>query len=84
MVLVVKNPPANVRYIRDVGSIPGLRGSPGGGNGNPFSIPPGQRNLAGHSSQGHNELHMTEATWHKGSRPPGEQLFGQEKAEIDV
>ena len=31
--LVVKNPPANAG---DVGSIPGLGGSPGGGNGNPF------------------------------------------------
>ena len=30
---VVKNPPANER---DVGSIPGLGRSPGGGNGNPF------------------------------------------------
>ena len=36
--LVVKNPPASVRDVRDVGSIPGLGGSPGGGNGNPFSI----------------------------------------------
>ena len=31
--LVVKNPPANAG---DVGSIPGLGRSPGGGNGNPF------------------------------------------------
>ena len=33
--LVVKNPPANAGDIRDVGSIPGLRRSPGGGHGNP-------------------------------------------------
>ena len=33
--LVVKNPPANARDIRDAGSIPGSR-SPGEGNGNPF------------------------------------------------
>ena len=31
---VVKNPPANAGKTRDVGSIPGSRRSPGGGNGN--------------------------------------------------
>ena len=36
MVLVVKNPPANVRDIRDAGSIPGLGRSPGGGHGHPL------------------------------------------------
>ena len=30
--LVVKNPPANAGYVRDVGSIPGLGRSPGNGN----------------------------------------------------
>ena len=34
--LVVKNPPANAGDIRDVGSIPGLGRSPGGGHGNPL------------------------------------------------
>ena len=33
--LVVKNLPANARDIRDVGSIPGLGISPGGGQGDP-------------------------------------------------
>ena len=33
---MVKNLPANARDIRDVGSIPGLRRSPGGGQGNPL------------------------------------------------
>ena len=33
MALVVKNPPGNAG---DAGSVPGLGGSPGGGNGNPF------------------------------------------------
>ena len=33
MALVVKNPPDNAG---DAGSVPGLGGSPGGGNGNPF------------------------------------------------
>ena len=39
--LVVKNLPANVGDIRDVGSIPGLGRSPGGGHGNAlqFSCP---------------------------------------------
>ena len=35
MLLVVKNPPANVGDVRDVGLIPGLGRSPGGGHGNP-------------------------------------------------
>ena len=34
--LEVKNPPANAGDIRDVGSIPGMGRSPGGGHGNPF------------------------------------------------
>ena len=32
--LVVKNPPANVGDVRDMGSISGSGSSPGGGNGN--------------------------------------------------
>ena len=34
--LVVKNLPANAGDIRDMGSIPGLRGSPEAGHGNPL------------------------------------------------
>ena len=34
--LVVKNPPANAKDIRDSGSIPGSGRSPGGGHGNPL------------------------------------------------
>ena len=34
--LVVKNPAANAGDLRDVGWIPRLRRSPGGGPGNPF------------------------------------------------
>ena len=34
--LVVKNPPANEGDVRDVGSVPGLQRSPGGGHGNPL------------------------------------------------
>ena len=36
VVLVVKNPPANAGDVRDMGSIPGLGRSPGGGHGNPL------------------------------------------------
>ena len=36
MALVVKNLPASVGDVRDMGSIPGLGRSPGGGNGNPL------------------------------------------------
>ena len=36
MVLAVKNLPANAGDERDVGLIPGLGESPGGGNGNPL------------------------------------------------
>ena len=36
VVLVIKNPPANAGDIRDMGSIPGSGGSPGGGHGNPL------------------------------------------------
>ena len=39
VVLVVKNPPANVGDIKDLGSIPGLGRSPGGGHGNPLQYP---------------------------------------------
>ena len=36
VVLVVKNPPANAGDGTDVGLIPGLGTSPGGGHGNPL------------------------------------------------
>ena len=51
MALVVKNPPANARDIRDEGSIPGSGRSPEGGHGNLPVFLAGkshvQRNLAG-------------------------------------
>ena len=54
VVLVVKNLPANAGYVRDMGLIPGLGRSPGGGNGNPLQIflpgkSHGQRSLLGYS-----------------------------------
>ena len=36
MALMVKNLPANVGDVRDVGLIPGLGRTPGGGHGNPL------------------------------------------------
>ena len=36
VVLEVKNPSANAGDLRDLGSIPGLGRSPGGGHGNPL------------------------------------------------
>ena len=33
---MVKNPPANAEDIRDMGLIPWLKRSPGGGHGNPL------------------------------------------------
>ena len=36
MALVVKNPPADVADIRDMGSVPGSGKPPGGGHGNPL------------------------------------------------
>ena len=36
MALLVKNLPANTEDVGDVGSIPGLGRSPGGGHGNPL------------------------------------------------
>ena len=36
MAIVVKNPPPNAEEVRDLGSVPGLERSPGGGHGNPL------------------------------------------------
>ena len=64
MVLVVKNPPANVGDVRDSGSSSGLGRSLGGGHGNPpqysclenpVTEEPGRL-----QSIGHKELDMTE------------------------
>ena len=49
----------------DLGSMPGLGSSPGGGHGNPVQYsclenPHGQRSLVGYSPWGGKELNMTE------------------------
>ena len=38
VVLVKKSPPASAGDVRDVGSIPGSGGSPGGGHGDPLQF----------------------------------------------
>ena len=65
--LVVKNPPTNAGDIRDAGSVPALRKSPGGGHGNQLQYSClensyRQRSLAGYSPQSHKESATTEAT----------------------
>ena len=57
---VVKKLPTIARDAKHMGSIPGLGGSPGGGNDNLLQYScleksHGQRNLAGYSPQGHEE-----------------------------
>ena len=59
---MVKNLPASIGDVRDMGLIPGLGRSPGGGHGNPLQCsclenPHGQRSLAGYS---HKESDTTE------------------------
>ena len=67
-VLVVKNAPANTGDVRDMGLIPGLGRSLGGGHGNPLQYSclensmDREKSLAGHSPWGRRELDMTEAT----------------------
>ena len=64
---MVENLPVNAGDIRDMGSIPGLGRSPGGGHGNPLQYsclenPMDRGALVGYSLQGHKELNRTEAT----------------------
>ena len=63
---MVKNLPAKAGDIRDVGSISGSGGSPGGhDNATPVFLPReshGQRSLTGYSLQSPKEPDMTEAT----------------------
>ena len=64
---MVKNLPADTGLVRDTVSIPGLGRSLGEGNGYPLQYSclgnPVDRGASwGHSSWGHKELDMTEAT----------------------
>ena len=61
---MVKNLPASAGDLRDVGSVPELARSPGGGHSNPLQYscledPHGQRSLVGYSSWGCKGLDMT-------------------------
>ena len=60
---VVRNPPANAGDTRDVGSIPGLRRSPGEGNGNPLQYSflgnPWTEEPGGLQAMGHKESGVT-------------------------
>ena len=67
MAQLVKNPPTNAGYARNVGSIPGLRRFPEGGNGNPLQYfclknSYGQGSLVGYSPWGDKALESTEYT----------------------
>ena len=64
---MVKNLLSNAGDIRDVGLIPGLGRSPGGGHGNPLQYsclenPHGQRTLADYDPWDCEELDVTEHT----------------------
>jgi len=66
--IVVKNLCANTGDRRDLGPVPRLERSLGGGHGNPLQYScldgesHGQRSLAGCSPQGHKELDISEGT----------------------
>ena len=63
MVPTVKNPPVSAGTAGDIGSIPGLGRSPGGGHRNCIFLhgqSHRQRSLVGYSSWGQKELDMTE------------------------
>ena len=66
--LVVKNLPANVADVRDLGSIPGLGRSSGEGHGNPLQYSclenPMERGTEWTAVHGVAESDTTEATWH--------------------
>ena len=67
VVLVVKNPTANARDIRDVGLILGKIHWSGAWPSTPVFLPReshGQRNLVGYSQWDHKESDMTKATQH--------------------
>ena len=68
---MVKNLSANTGDTRDVGSIPGLRRSPGVENGNLFQdsyLENSKRSLAGYRPWGHQELGTT--AQHSGQPKP--------------
>ena len=63
---MVKNPHANARDVRDMGSVPGSGRSPEGGYGNLLQYfclkNPTDKGLVSYSPYRHEELDMTEIT----------------------
>ena len=63
---MIKNPPVNEGDVRDLGLMPGLGRSPGGGHGSPLQCSclenPRDRGASqvGYSPWGHRELDVTE------------------------
>ena len=64
VILMIKNPPANARDIRDTASIPGSGRSIGGGNGNPLQYSCRGNSMGkgtwSYGPWGHKESDMTE------------------------
>ena len=64
----VKNSPVNTGDVRDAGSVPGLRRSPGGGHATDFGIlawrRPGSEELGGLQATGCKESDTSEVTQH--------------------
>ena len=69
----MKNPPANAGDKRDVGLIPGLGRSPGGGHGNPLHYSclenPTERSLVGYRPWGHKRVGHDLATKQQSAEP---------------
>ena len=88
MALVVKDPPANVGDIRDAGSIPGSRRSPGGGHGSPLSSclenPHEQRSLVGYGPWGRKELDTTKQLTHTHTQGEQEQKHKEDVSRTDT
>ena len=81
---MVKNPPASVGVVRDVGLIPGSTSYPGEGHGNPLQYsclenPHGQSSLVSCSPLGHNESDTTEQLSQSKNREIKERKLGQVK-----
>ena len=76
---MLKNPPYNARDLKDMGLIPGLGRTPGGGNGNPSQYSclkesHGLRSLAGYSPWDLKGLYIT-AINYKGKQYEQEYIY---------
>ena len=96
--IVVKKLPANAGDVRDLGLIPGLGGSPGGGLPPPVFLPGEshvQRSLVGYSPWGHKEWGRSQVwcckeqycigTWNVRSMNQGKlEVVKQEMARVNI